>query len=477
MAKWFHFKANKVMNLKKVSIAAVLFTSIITAQNYNVEVSYVSLKNGEASPIKKYETKINPNSKVNQNDFIVLIPKVEFQTIEGIGGAFNENGGEALFSLPKNKQREVLKNLFNTNNANLVFNRTPIGASDFSLDAYSYSMVPEDYKMNHFSIKRDKKYLLPFIKAALKENRDMLLQASPWSPPAWMKYSNAIDKNNVNKAKSRLKESPEIYKAYAKYLVKYIEAYKKEGVIIDRFCVQNEPDTYAPFPGCNMTMEQLQELSLDYIIPAFKKKKLNTGIWAGTFRTINRGDHYKILNAKTINKFDGIGFQYALEPFMREVSLLAPNMKIMNTETKCYNGDNSTQQAKERIAEIANYINAGSTNYCYWNLILNETSKSAWGWKQNSLLIINRKNGDIKYTPDYNAMYLASNTIIKGDKRIAHISKHRIVTTKNRNNEIKVLIQNDKPTNKVIRLMIDEEEINIELPKEALCNLTIKTDL
>ena len=462
------------MRFYKIVSFVVLFTSIVTAQKYSVEVSYVTLDKGEASPIKKHKTKIDPSIKVHQKDFIVLIPEVEFQTIEGIGGAFNENGGEALFSLPKMEQTKVLKNLFDTNNANLNFNRTPIGASDFSLDAYSYSMVPDDYEMKHFSIKRDENYLLPFIKSALKENKSMLLQASPWSPPAWMKYNNTMDKNNVNKEKSRLKKSPKIYSAYATYLTKYIEAYKKEGVEIDRICVQNEPDAYAPFPGCNMTMNQFEDLSLNYIIPAFEKKKLNTGIWAGTFRTINRGDHYKILNTETINKFDGIGFQYANEPFIREVSLLAPNMKIMNTETKCYNGDNSTKQAKERISEIANYINAGSSNFCYWNIILNETSKSAWGWKQNSLVIINRENGNIQYTPDYNAIYMASNTIEKDDKRIAHISKHSIVTTKNSDNEIKVLIQNDKLSNQFVRLIINENEINVELPKDALCGLTIR---
>ncbi|MGB5434472.1 MAG: hypothetical protein WBM98_01175 [Maribacter sp.] len=463
------------MDFRKISILFLFITSSITAQKYSVDVSYVTLDKGEAHPIKRFETNINSKEKVPQNDFIVLVPEVEFQTIEGIGGAFNENGGEALFSLPRVQQKAVLTNLFNPKNADLSFNRTPIGASDFALDAYSYSMVPEDYKMKHFTIDKDQKYLLPFIKEALKENSSMLLQASPWSPPAWMKYSNAMDRNNENHEKSRLKESPEIYMAYATYFVKYIEAYKKEGVIIDRLCVQNEPDTYAPFPGCNMTMEQLQELSFNYIMPAFKKEKLKTGIWAGTFRTINRGDHYKILNSETFSQFDGIGFQYANEPFIREVSLLAPKMKIMNTETKCYNGANSNEQAKERIAEIANYINAGSTNYCYWNLILNETSESAWGWKQNSLVVINRENGQIQYTPDYNAMYLAGSTIKKNDKRIAHISKHKIVTTKNDDNEIKVLIQNDMPTNKYVKLIINEEEINIELPKNALCRLSLKS--
>lgn len=461
------------MRLKNICLVLLLITSIVKAQKYTIDIEYVTLEKGESNPVKTFETNIDTSVKVTQNDFIVLVPEVEFQTIEGIGGAFNENGGEALLSLSEEMQQKVLTNLFNTNNANLVFNRTPIGASDFSLDAYSYSMVAEDYKMKHFSIKRDEKYLLPYIKKALKVNPTMLLQASPWSPPAWMKYSNAIDKNNKDLKGSRLRATPEIYKAYASYFVKYIEAYKKQGVNIDRFCIQNEPDTYAPFPGCNMTMEQMEDLSLNYVLPAFKKNKLNTGIWAGTFRTINRGDHYKILNSKTIENFDGIGFQYAGEAFIREVSLLAPNMKIMNTETKCFNGDNSTEQAKERMAEIANYINAGSSNYCYWNMILNETSTSAWGWKQNSLVVINRENGNVIYTPDYNAMYLASKSIQKNDHRIAHISKHAIVTTKNSSNQIKVLIQNDEPKTKFVKLIIDQEEINVALPANALCNLTL----
>lgn len=118
-------------------------------------------------------------------------------------------------------------------------------------------------------------------------------------------------------------------------------------------------------------------------------------------------------------------------------------------------------------------MNAGSSNYCYWNIIFNETSKSAWSWKQNSLVVINRENGVVEYTPDYNAMYLASKAIQNNDRRIAHISKHTIVTTKNSNNDIKVLIQNDKTINHFVKLIINDEEINVELPKNALCNLTL----
>lgn len=466
------------MKIKKLLTYSVLLSSLfLSAQNYDIAINYVNLEHGEANPIKTFKTIIDSNVNVPQKDFVVLVPTVEFQEIEGIGGAFNENGGEALLSLSKANQNKIIENLFSKDKADFSFNRTPIGASDFSLDSYSYSMVAEDYEMRNFSINRDKKYLLPFIKSALQENPEMLIQASPWSPPAWMKVNNAVDKNDEIKGKSGLKDNPEIYNAYAKYLVKYIEAYKEEGVIIDRFCVQNEPDTYAPFPGCNIPINQYQNLSLNYVIPAFREAKLNTGIWSGTFRTIDRGDHYKILNSTANKAFDGIGFQYAEEPFMREVKLLVPNMKMMHTEGVCFNGDNSAEQAKTRLAEIASYINAGTTNYCYWNIILNETSKSAWGWKQNSLLVINRETKEVTYTPDYNALYLVSNAIKKNDKRIAHIASQKIITVTDAKGIIKVVIQNNEANNKFVRLFIDEKEINVKIPANALSTIKLKPEL
>jgi glucosylceramidase len=455
---------------------ALLFSLVINAQNYKIDVSYVTLDKGEAMPIKSFKTNINSSQKVAQEDFIVLVPEVRFQTIEGLGGAFNENGGEALLSLPEAKQNELLKNLFNLDYAGLSFNRTAVGASDFSFDAYSYSMVPDDYELKHFSIDRDKKHLLPLIKKALAQNPAMLLHASPWSPPAWMKYNNAMDKNEIDKAKSRLKNDPKIHKSYADYLVKYVQAYQKEGVTINKLFVQNEPDTYAPFPGCNMSMEQFQDLSLNYIIPAFKRQKLKTSICAGTFRTIDRGDHYKILNKETIGKFEAIGFQYANQSFMSEVKLLDQKIKMMNTETDCFNGDNTTQQAKTRLPEIANYINAGCTNYAYWNIILNETSKSNWGWKQNSMVVIDRKTADIQYTPDYNVMYIACKNIRPNDQRIAHIAKHKIVTVIDEKGIIKVLIQNENLENKFVRLFFGEKEINVEIPANATSCLRISPD-
>ena len=87
---------------------------------------------------------------------------------------------------------------------------------------------------------------------------------------------------------------------------------------------------------------------------------------------------------------------------IQEMQTLAPGKKLIHTEGKCHHGENSAEQARLRLAEVADYINSGVVNYCYWNLILNEESQSTWGWKQNSLVTIDRKAGTVTYNPDFN---------------------------------------------------------------------------
>ena len=49
----------------------------------------------------------------------------------------------------------------------------------------------------------------------------------------------------------RLKDDPKVYDAYARYLVKFVQAYTKAGVPIDFLSIQNEPQNRKPsaYPG------------------------------------------------------------------------------------------------------------------------------------------------------------------------------------------------------------------------------------
>jgi len=439
-----------------------------------IEACYVEVSEGCASPEKRLPVPASVDREIPEGQRIALYPSLAFQVLEGIGGAFNENGGEALLSLPKSEQDKLMQALFGDEGAAFTFNRLPVGATDFSLDAYSFSETAGDYAMQHFSFDRERRYMLPYLKAAYAVNGGMKLQSSPWSPPGWMKGSGVMDKNDKHVGKDELRRDPKVYAAYAEYLARFVKAYAAEGIRVDYLCIQNEPDTHAYFPGCFMSPDQMIELARDHVRPAFVRNGLGTGLFAGTFRTVGCADHLAVASAGALDVFDGVGFQYAKGYSIQEMQTLAPGKKLIHTEGKCHHGENSAEQARLRLAEVADYINSGVVNYCYWNLILNEESQSTWGWKQNSLVTIDRKAGTVTYNPDFNAMLLISRTLRPGDVRIGSFSRLPVITVKSPDGTIKVLVQNETGKEVVVGLDLGAHSWPVRLPPHALCAVMLR---
>ncbi|MBD0400024.1 hypothetical protein [Flammeovirga sp. EKP202] len=460
-------------NRLAVVLGVFLFPFLAYGQGFkDVKMHYVTFEKGEANPLKSlpFET---TDENVKWGHEIVLYPNIEHQTIEGIGGAFNEIGGEALLSLPKEQQEEVMQNLFASDKAGFTFCRTAIGASDFGIDAYSYSEKADDYKMKYFSIERDQKYVLPYLQKAFEINPNLTLFGSPWSPPAWMKENNSMvgltEKNNY------LKTDKKIYKAYANYFVKYIKAYQQNGVRIDRICVQNENDANTKYPSCTMPPAQMLDLATNYIIPTFKKENIEAEVYAGTLRTAIKADILELLSLEGVNQLAGVGIQYTSPNIITDAVRMQPNLKMFHTEGHCYNGKNTVEQGAHRLEEIADYINSGLTNFCYWNMILNETTESGWDWPQNSLINIDREKKTIQYNPDYNAMYIISHFIKPGDVRIASNSKKPLLTVKDKEGNLKVLIHNTDNKDAVYQIHLNGEKKKVVLPKNSITAMVIRT--
>ena len=118
-----------------------------------------------------------------------------------------------------------------------------MGASDFVAgDHYTYDDLPAgqtDYGMRRFSIAHDRAEILPLLRQALALNPQIKVIGSPWSPPAWMKTNQSL-------IGGRLIDEPRIYAAYARYFVKFVQAYERAGVPIYALTVQNEPQNRKP---------------------------------------------------------------------------------------------------------------------------------------------------------------------------------------------------------------------------------------
>ena len=65
-----------------------------------------------------------------------------------------------------------------------------------------------------------------------------------------------------------------------KDFTKYIQAYGKEGITVDKLLIQNETDVNSKYPSCEMHPDQMYQLIAGYLRPDFIKNNIDTEIWA-----------------------------------------------------------------------------------------------------------------------------------------------------------------------------------------------------
>ncbi|MCH6255609.1 hypothetical protein MLD52_03560 [Puniceicoccaceae bacterium K14] len=346
---------------------------------------------------------------------ITLYPEYIHQTISGIGSSFNPMGGEALFSLSSNDQKECLEALYSKDQAHLNFCRTPIGASDFARQEYSYSS-----EKGSFALESDNNNLIPFIKGAKAVNADLALHASPWSPPAWMKTNSEMCNGGT------LIPGEEVRKEIANYLVSYAQAMSQQGLPIARLMLQNEMDVETKYPSCKYDPVDFARIHVDHLAPAISKAKLDCELWAGTFRALSGLQCFDCLKESGFREsIKGFGLQYVKEEALHSLQLNHPDVPLMHTESVCHNGDNSWEQAVALFYDVTKYLRYGCDSYTYWNTILPHDGLSGWGWKQNSLVSINAQEKTLSFNPDYHVMRWLSSNVPPGSKRVECFSFQR----------------------------------------------------
>ena len=176
-------------------------------------------------------------------EVINVYPEITYQTVAGFGGAFTEATAYNVLKLPEEKQNQLIEDYFGVEGIGYNLCRTHINSCDFALGNYAYVEDEKDTEFATFSIERDKKYIIPIIKKAQEISKEPIsFLASPWSPPAFMKTTGAMNHGGQLK--------PECREAWARYIAKYIKVYREEGIEISRITVQNEPEAEIGRASC-----------------------------------------------------------------------------------------------------------------------------------------------------------------------------------------------------------------------------------
>jgi glucosylceramidase len=196
---------------------------------------------------------------------IQVRPDIKKQKIIGIGTSFTQSSAFVLAHLDPAKRAQVMESIYGETGANFSLARTHIGATDFAVNGkYSYAEVKDDAQLTSFSIDvdqqgfsarehpgiKDERFdLLPMIKQAYaiknkQADKDLRIVASAWTAPPWMKdiedwYIKPTPENNYQGTGGELK--PKYTGTYADYIIKYLDAYKAQGIDIWALTPVNEP--------------------------------------------------------------------------------------------------------------------------------------------------------------------------------------------------------------------------------------------
>lgn len=443
---------------------------IVTAKDTNLRMT--------RSGIVKF---VEYRQPVENEPTIIVDPTKTFQTIVGFGGALTDASAETFDKLPEKKQNEIIQAYFNTKKGiGYTLCRTSIHTCDFSSDSQSYTEVPGDTLLENFTIEHDKPHRIPFIKKAMAASDDtLLLFASPWSPPAWMKTNNNMLKGG--KLKSEYRQS------WADYYVRFIRAYEQEGIPMWGLTVQNEPMAVQTWESCIYTAEEERDFVRDYLGPTLVKNGMSNiklMVWDH-----NRGIMYQrakvVLDDPEAAKYVwGVGFHwYVGDHFenVRQVHDAYPDMQLVFTEGCVYSYDEERIDEwhwGERYGEsILTDLNNWTVGWVDWNVLLDETGgPNHVGNFCFAPVHGDTRTGKLYYMNSYYYMGHFSKYIRPGAKRIiASSNDDRLLTTAfiNPDRKIAVVILNMTDETIPVKCWMENQSAPFESLAHSIVTLLI----
>ena len=339
------------------------------------------------------QTPIAFSTNAPSNETVVVDPTRSFQTMTGFGGSITDSSAYLLYTLSPSQRDQAMHMLFDPSTGDgLDFLRQPIGASDMvaTTQDYTYDDMPPgqtDYFQQHFSIAHDEAEILPLLREAEALNPHLTVMATPWSPPAWMKTGDSL-------IGGRLIDDPKIYFSYALYLLKFLEAYREQGVDVKYLTVQNEPQNRTPgtYPGTDMPSWQEVKV-IDDLGPMLRIAHLDTQILAYDHNwqehpndvastppdeTADTNDYpQQVLNSPAAHWISGVAFHcyYGDPSAMTALHSEYPKMAIFETECSGSQSADPANTFSDTLKWHARNLEIGSTRnwsqtVVNWNIAL-----------------------------------------------------------------------------------------------------------
>ncbi|MFD5034483.1 ricin-type beta-trefoil lectin domain protein [Streptomyces sp. NPDC058220] len=404
-----------------------------------------------------------------------------YQTFTGGGASFTDTAAwlmKGSGALSQATRDDTMKKLFSpTEGIGLSFVRNPMGGSDLARFGYTYDDVPAgqtDPTLSKFSIAHDLQDVLPLTKQAKQLNPALTTMASPWTAPAWMKDNGQLNGGWLK---------AENYGAYANYFVKYLQAYRDQGIPVDYVSAQNEPTCCDSYPSMSWNGSGLAYFTKSELLPKLQGAGLPTKVLAHDWNW----DTYDAYAAETVNdaavrnhpNFGGVAWHGYGGNIQKQTDVhnQYPQMNAFQTEHS--GGTWIANQQREDMSNIIDYTRNWAKSVTKWSLAVDQNRGPHNGGCGTCDGLITVHNGDsrhgqVDYTIEYYTMGHLTKFVKPGAERISSTASTTVpnVAWRNTDGSKALIAYNDASAARELRVNWGGQTFSYSLPGKTSATFT-----
>ncbi|MEU5249163.1 ricin-type beta-trefoil lectin domain protein [Streptomyces asoensis] len=412
---------------------------------------------------------------------ITVDENTRYQTFTGGGASFTDTAAWLLNSsgaLSATTREATMRKLFSpTEGIGLSFLRNPMGGSDLARFGYTYDDVPAgqtDPGLSAFSVAHDLADVVPLTRRARELNPALTVMASPWTAPAWMKDSGQLNGGWLK---------AEYYGAYASYFVKYLQAYRAQGVPVAYVTAQNEPTCCSGYPSMSWNGSGLAYFTKNELLPKLAAAGLPTKVLAHDWNW----DTYDAYAAQTVDdpavrahpNFGGIAWHGYGGDVTKQTAVhdRYPQLDAFGTEHS--GGTWIANQQREDMLNIVDYTRNWAKSVTKWSLAVDQNRGPHNGGCGTCDGLVTVHHGDgASGTVDYTVEYYTTGHLTKfvrpGAQRIASTASSSVpnVAWRNPDGSKALIAYNDASAARTVTIGWGGQHATYSLPGKTSATFT-----
>ena len=412
-------------------------------------------------------------------DVLNIHDDIEYQQVLGIGGAFTETAALAWLALPPDMRDKFIEAYFDRENGiGYNFGRLTIASCDFSAEDYTY-VKEGDETLESFDVSHDSAAVFPMVSAA-KKFSDLILFASPWSPPAYMKTNgDRIYGGHLKK---------EYYPLWAKYFAKYVDACKAYGIDVWGVTLQNEPRHTQMWESCLYSPGEEIEF-LGYLGKALDGSGVKIFCYDHCRERVYERAK-KIFESENGKYCDGIAHHWYSGDHFGEIKAATekyPDKLNIASEGCCaivgsgIKSECELEFAEKYAHDILGCFRSGLSAYCDWNLTLNENNgpyhnREGRGCSADAPVYCNSESGEIVFRLPYYYIGHISKFVQRGASVVnfsSYTDELDACAFKNPSGETVLVVMNGRDEEKKLIVRREGHIYKTEMPPHSIASFII----